>query len=127
VYLQPKDIIRADTGEVYPLEFVKGKKVCAFAGIASPEAFSRTVESLGWSVTTFIDFPDHYHYDEADISYIQRRYIDSSSDIIITTEKDGIRLTDFPAFLKDIFFLRVEMEMLPSREEFEALIFERLK
>jgi tetraacyldisaccharide 4'-kinase len=127
VYLRPKDIIRAGTGEVYSLEFIKGKRVCAFAGIASPEAFSRTVESLGWAVTCFIDFPDHYHYTEADILYIQRRCIDSSSDVIITTEKDGIRLTDFPDFLKDVFLLRVEMEMLPSREEFEALIFERLK
>jgi len=127
VYLQPKDIISADKGDVYPLEFVKGKKVCAFAGIASPEAFRRTIESLGWAVTSFIDFPDHYRYDEEDISYIQRRCTDSSSDIIVTTEKDGIRLTDFPDFLKDVFFLRVEMEMLPSREEFEKLIFEKLK
>ncbi|MGZ3607629.1 MAG: tetraacyldisaccharide 4'-kinase [Syntrophales bacterium] len=127
VYLQPKDIIRASTGEVYPLEFVKGKRVCAFAGIASPESFKRTLESLGWTVTNFIGFPDHYQYIETDISYIQRCCTDSLSDIIITTEKDGIRLTDFPAFLKDIFFLRVEMEMFPSREEFEALIFERLK
>ena len=127
MYLQPKDIISADKGDVYPLEFVKGKKVCAFAGIASPEAFRRTIESLGWAVTSFIDFPDHYRYDEEDISYIQRRCTDSSSDIIVTTEKDGIRLTDFPDFLKDVFFLRVEMEMLPSREEFEKLIFEKLK
>jgi tetraacyldisaccharide 4'-kinase len=127
VYLQPKDIIRAATGDAYPLEFVKGKNVCAFAGIASPEAFKKTIESLGWAVTSFIDFPDHYRYDEEDVSYIQRRYIESSSDIIVTTEKDGIRLTDFSDFLKDVFFLRVEMEMFPSREEFEALIFERLK
>ncbi|HET6461373.1 MAG TPA: tetraacyldisaccharide 4'-kinase [Syntrophales bacterium] len=127
VYLRPKDIISADTGDVYPLESIKGKKVCAFAGIASPEAFSRTVESLGWTVKSFIDFPDHYQYTKADIAYIQRRCSDSSSDVIITTEKDGVRLTDFPDFLKDVFFLRVEMEMLPSREEFETLIFERLK
>ncbi len=127
VCLRPKDIIRADTEKAYPLEFMKGKKVCAFAGIASPEAFRRTVESLGWTVTSFIDFPDHYPYTEADISYIQKRCADSSADVIITTEKDGVRLTHFPAFLKDVFLLRVEMEMLPSPEEFEALIFERLK
>jgi tetraacyldisaccharide-1-P 4'-kinase len=46
---------------------------------------------------------------------------------MITTEKDGVRLTGFSDFLKDFFLLRVEMDMLPSREEFEALIFERLK
>ncbi len=45
----------------------------------------------------------------------------------MTTEKDGVRLTDFPDFLKDVFLLRLEMEMLPSREEFEGPILEKLK
>lgn len=127
VYLRPKDIIRGKTGESYSLEFLQGKKVCAFAGIASPEAFSRTIESLGGVVTSFIEFSDHYRFTETDISYIRKSCIDSSSEIIMTTEKDGVRLTDFPDFLKDVFLLRVEMEMLPSREEFEGPILEILR
>jgi tetraacyldisaccharide 4'-kinase len=127
VYLRPKDIIRGGAGDVYPLEFLKGKKVCAFAGIASPEAFSKTLESLGGVVRSFTEFPDHYRFVQADISDIRRRYIDSASDIIMTTEKDGVRLADFPDFLKDVFLLRLEMEMHPSREEFEAPILEKLK
>ena len=127
MYLKPKDIIQGETGNVYPLEFLKGKRVCAFAGIGSPEALRRTIESLDGVVVNFIDFPDHYRYTEEDISDIQRKSSDSSAEIIMTTEKDGIRLTDFPDFLKDVFLLRVEMEMLPSQEEFEALIFEKLK
>jgi tetraacyldisaccharide 4'-kinase len=127
LYLKPKDIIQGETGIVYPLEFLKGKRVCAFAGIGSPEALRKTIESLDGVVVNFIDFPDHYRYTEEDISDIQRKSSDSSAEIIMTTEKDGIRLTDFPDFLKDVFLLRVEMEMLPSREEFEALIFEKLK
>jgi tetraacyldisaccharide 4'-kinase len=127
VYLRPKDIIHGKTGEVYPLEFLQGKKVCAFAGIASPEAFSRTLESLGGVVRSFTEFPDHYRFIEADISYIRKRYIDSTSEIIMTTEKDGVRLAYFPDFLKDVLLLRLEMEMLPSREEFEGPILEKLK
>jgi hypothetical protein len=45
----------------------------------------------------------------------------------MTTEKDGVRLADFPDFLKEVFLLRLEMEMLPSPEEFEAPILEKLK
>jgi len=127
VYLKPKDIIQGKTGEVYSLDFIQRKKVCAFAGIASPAAFSRTLESLGGVVTSFIEFPDHYRFIEADISDIRKRYIDSSSEIIMTTEKDGVRLADFPHFLKDIFLLRMEMVMLPSQEEFEAPILEKIK
>jgi len=126
VYLRPKDIMNGGTGEAHPLDLMKGKRVCAFAGIASPEAFKKTIESLGWKLASFIDFPDHHRYTDADISCIMRSCTDSSCDAIVTTEKDGIRLTHFSDFLKDIFLLRVEMEMLPSREEFEASIFERL-
>ncbi|HET6461725.1 MAG TPA: tetraacyldisaccharide 4'-kinase [Syntrophales bacterium] len=127
VYLRPKDIIRGEAGEIYPLDLIKGKKVCAFAGIASPEAFNRSLESLGVIVKSFSEFPDHYRFVEADISAIRKRYIDSASEIIMTTEKDGVRLADFPDFLKDVFILRMEMEMYPSREEFEAPILEKLK
>jgi tetraacyldisaccharide 4'-kinase len=127
VYLRPKDIIRGEAGEVYPLEFLMGKKICAFAGIASPEAFSKTLKSLGGIVKSFTEFPDHYRFTETDISSIRKKYIDSSSEIIMTTEKDCVRLADFPDFLKDLFLLRLEMEMLPSREEFEAPILEKLK
>ena len=127
VYLRPKDIVRGEAGEVYPLEFLKGKKVCAFAGIASPEAFKRTLESLGVVVRSFTEFPDHYLFSEADISDIRKSCTDSAAEIIMTTEKDGVRLADFPDFLEDIFLLRMEMEMFPSREEFEAPILEKLK
>ena len=56
-----------------------------------------------------------------------RKEMTCASKIIMTTEKDGVRLADFPDFLKDVFFLRMEMEMHPSREEFEAPILEKLK
>ena len=126
LYLEPRDIVNAGTGEVYPLDNAKGKKVCAFAGIASPASFKRTLETLGWELAAFIEFPDHYPYTKDDISNIREQCAASSSDIIVTTEKDGVRLTDFPDFLGDVFLLRGEVQMLPTREEFERTIFERL-
>jgi tetraacyldisaccharide 4'-kinase len=126
-YPKPKGLVRGNTEDAFALEYVKGKKVCAFAGIGSPEAFGETIESLGGVLVSLLPFPDHYHYASRDVMDIRRMSSASGAEIIMTTEKDGIRLTDFPDFLKDILILGVEMEMLPSREIFEEMVLERLK
>jgi tetraacyldisaccharide-1-P 4'-kinase len=51
----------------------------------------------------------------------------SAAETIVTTEKDGIKLADFPSFLEEIFLLHVEMEIVPSGKTFETLILEKLK
>ncbi|MBM4272375.1 MAG: tetraacyldisaccharide 4'-kinase [Deltaproteobacteria bacterium] len=126
-YLRPKTLVRGESGDSLPLEYLRGKKICAFAGIAFPESFRETIESMGGIVVSFLPFPDHHNYTVSDIADIERVSAASTAEIVMTTEKDGIRLNDFTDFLKDIFILRVEMEVLPSREEFEALILEKLK
>ena len=127
MYPKPKSLIRGDTGVSFPPEYIKGKKICALAGIGSPEAFGETIDSLGGILVSFLPFPDHYRYTSQDISHIRNISSAAGAEIIMTTEKDGIRLTDFPDFLKDILILKVEMEILPSSEEFEATILENLK
>jgi tetraacyldisaccharide 4'-kinase len=126
-YLKPKSFIRGIVENPESLDFIRGKTVCAFSGIGSPEAFTETLSSLGGTLVRFLNYPDHYRYTSRDISDIREISSTTGADVIVTTEKDGIRLSEFPDFLKDIFLLRVEMEILPSQEEFEALLLERLK
>jgi tetraacyldisaccharide 4'-kinase len=126
-YIKPKDILRGGTGDALPLEYISGKKVCAVAGIGLPDNFKETIESLGATLSSFLTFPDHYRYTAEDTAEIRKKASASDAECILTTEKDGIRLADFPDFLKDIHILRVEMEMLPSQEAFAALILDKLK
>lgn len=126
-FLRPEALIQGNTRDYIPLEYIRGKNVCAFAGIGSPENFRETIESLGGLVVEFLSFPDHYRYTSEDIADIQRRSSASGAEIVMTTEKDGIRLTDFPDFIKDIHILKVEMEIFPSPEELVTLILDRLK
>jgi tetraacyldisaccharide 4'-kinase len=126
-YLRPKDLVRGNTGEPLPLEYIGRKKICAFAGIGSPENFRETIDSLGGMLVGFLSYPDHYRFTSEDVDEIRREKAASGADILVTTEKDGIRLTEFTDFLKEVLILRVEMEMLPSRDEFAALLLEKLK
>jgi tetraacyldisaccharide 4'-kinase len=122
-YHRPKDLVQGDT---YPLEYLKGKTVCAFAGIADPESFKRTIISLGGEVVAFVRFSDHHRYTERDLKEIRRESLSHSAAITITTEKDGIKLTGFPDFLCDIFLLRIEMKIIDRDSEFEDIIMSRL-
>jgi len=125
-YRRPVALLSGDTGDVYPLAHLHGKKVCAFAGIARPDSFKKTIASVGGEVAAFLSFPDHHVYTAGDLGRIRTAVSESSAQIILTTEKDGIKLIDFPDFLLDLYLLRIEMEFSPSQKEFENIILERL-
>jgi tetraacyldisaccharide 4'-kinase len=126
-YYQPRDLLQGSQEAVYPLGLIKGKKICAFAGIGNPTTFQKTLGSLGGEVAVFIPFPDHHRYTEADICLISENARQCQAEMIITTEKDKTKLDQFEVFLSSIYALRVEMEFLSGREDFERLLLEKLK
>jgi len=70
---------------------IKGKNVLAFAGIADPEKFFRTVESVGGVIAVKRPFGDHQHLTDDEIDDIlataEREKLE-----IVTTAKDAVRL-----------------------------------
>jgi len=99
--------------------------VCAFAGIGHPDSFRRSLIALGAEVAPFFAYPDHHPYSPADMDRIQRLATQSGATQIITTEKDGVRLAEFPELLPKPLFLRIGMEISPV-EPFTELIFSSL-
>ncbi|MEJ6951192.1 tetraacyldisaccharide 4'-kinase [Natronospora cellulosivora (SeqCode)] len=73
-------------------DYLKGKRVLAFSGIANPESFTKTLFSCKVRDLDHITFPDHYNYDFEDIKYIAEISSKEKYDTIITTEKDLARL-----------------------------------
>ena len=126
-YRIPKSLLKAGTGEIYPLDYLRAKKVLAFAGIARPDSFKRTIASVGGETAAFLVFPDHQVYTRDDIMQIEKAATQCAAQVILTTEKDGIKLIDFPDFLRDIYQLKIEMEVSPSRGEFENIILKKLE
>jgi tetraacyldisaccharide 4'-kinase len=122
---KPQGIVAGGTNRIETVEALRGQKVLAFAGIGSPESFRRSLAGLGAAVVGFQAFPDHHPYDLSDIEYLRRLAEKSGAARIVTTEKDGIRLADFPDFLTELFLLRVAMEITPAGQ-FSELVFSRL-
>jgi tetraacyldisaccharide 4'-kinase len=123
---QAVSVVNGATGRDYPLENLQGRRVCAFAGIASPEAFRNTLMETGAVVAAFLPFPDHHNYSREDIREIQKRAVEEKADIIVTTEKDGVKLSRFHMFLEKIDLLRVAMVFVPDEQEFIKSLLQRL-
>jgi tetraacyldisaccharide 4'-kinase len=65
--------------------------VLAFAGIADPEKFFRTVESLGGVIAIRRPFGDHQHLSEDEIGDLLATAAAENLEIV-TTAKDAVRL-----------------------------------
>jgi len=122
----PKDIVKGDYSEQWPIAELKGKKVCAFCGIAKPDSFKKTLLDTGAQILSFDIFPDHHRFNKNELEKIKAKFIDCRADLIITTQKDGMRVQEFPEFSNMIYLLRIEMEFIPSSESFENFILDRL-
>ncbi|RKY99622.1 MAG: tetraacyldisaccharide 4'-kinase [Candidatus Hydrothermota bacterium] len=100
------------------LEYLKGKKAFAFAGIAEPHGFLRALETLGTAVVGSMFFPDHHWYSERDLKKIARESERSGAEITITTEKDLIKIGKSGP---EIAALRIE-PFLEDEKEFWKLL-----
>ncbi len=69
-----------------------GASCAAFAGIARPQRFFRTLEAHGIDVRARRAFPDHHWYSDRDLASLQRMAIGAGATILVTTEKDAVRL-----------------------------------
>ena len=97
-------------------ETLKNRAVVAFAGIAKPERFFNAIESLGIRPVKCVRFRDHHHYSGREI-------VNLGGEILITTEKDAVRLstvTDRP-----YSYLRINAK-IPDVEGLMSLIVSRL-
>lgn len=118
----PIELISGDRKNVFQLDYIKGKNVYAFAGIGDPNSFRDMITSLGGSLVFLIEYPDHYEYTAEDVDHISYNARQSLADIILTTEKDGIRLEGYKEFCSRLLLLRIEIEIIPDSKDLEDVL-----
>jgi tetraacyldisaccharide 4'-kinase len=72
--------------------------VVAVAGIARPAQFFSDVRAAGWSIAGEMAFGDHHAYSRRDLERIAGLARKHGADLVITTEKDLVRLLPFRPF-----------------------------
>lgn len=110
------------TGAVTDLQEASGKRVMIFSGIGNPGSFRRLVERAGLKVVDALVFRDHHRYAEADLVTIRRRAERAGADLIVTTEKDGVKITPWRKDRPSIAAIRLDVEIVKGRDRLERLL-----
>ena len=71
---------------------LEGRRAVLFAAIGHPAAFRTTARSLDIEIVGERWWPDHHHYRRADLSALLRANTFPPHDLLITTEKDAVKL-----------------------------------
>lgn len=119
---QPRYLQDVFTGTQKPLSFLAGRRVAAISGIAVPGSFEGFLRTLGADLVYCEQFADHHRYRQQEIIDFVNASISHGSEFIVTTEKDAVRIPKLERRDLPIFFLRVEIDILSGKENFDECI-----
>ena len=97
-----------------PLTALHNARAFVFSGIADHKAFARMVHAQGVQITGEHVYSDHHVYTESDISGIIVDAQKSRADVLVTTEKDAVKIAPLLAAAQNplpAYALRVAMKI----------------
>ncbi len=117
---RPNGFYNSSNVRVLTLDQIRNRKVICMAGIANPLSFYKLIEDLGAEILVTESFPDHHFFKLDEINALLS-YAKSEDALIVTTEKDIVRLKKI---INDdsIVFLEVELYFLNGEKETKELI-----
>lgn len=88
---------------------LKEKKVLAFAGLARPINFKKSLYQKQIAITEFLGFPDHAKYDEKAIKDLEQKA--KAFHLCITTEKDAVKLRKWSTTAPGLYVLPLRLNI----------------
>ena len=85
----------------------------AVAGIAHPADFFDGLRASGWTIAQERGFRDHHPYSRDDVSAIVDAARTSGARVVLTTEKDFVRLLPFRPFAVPVAYVPLTLEIDP--------------
>lgn len=104
-----------------------GKRILAFCGIADPASFLSSLKEMGLAIADFITYPDHYRYTPADLAELTNKSNTAGAEMIITTEKDAVKIREYLPENHPFWAMNVELDILEHNDEWEWYLMGALK
>src|SRR4051812_21939478 len=105
-----------------PLTFLKGRRVFAFSGIATPESFEKFLRDLGAMIVGRERFLDHYRFESEDLAGLFAMAQRERAECLVTTEKDAVRIAENLTCPLPLYYLRLEIEILRGAADFDEAV-----
>ena len=100
-------------------------EIVLITGIANPTPLLNFLKDKNISYK-HLKYPDHHHFTTKEIDLIKQTYssLKSTKKMILTTEKDYVRLE---SRLEEVSYLGIQTSFLESNEEFNSMIINHIK
>lgn len=85
------------------------ERVFVFSGLAKNKAFLASVQALTDKIAGHAFFADHHNYSAADLAALDRQAKDLGADLIVTTQKDYVKIAGLPGFTQRLAVLGAKM------------------
>jgi tetraacyldisaccharide 4'-kinase len=121
-YLQRMDAKPGAAAGREPLAWLKGRRIYAFCGIATPESFEKFLRDLGALLVGRERFLDHYRYAPEDLEELYDAAERERAECLVTTEKDAVRISGAAGSPLPIYYLRLEIEIIRGAADFDEAV-----
>jgi tetraacyldisaccharide 4'-kinase len=121
-YLQRLDVRPGAAGGRELLEWLKGRRIFAFSGIATPESFEKFLRDLGALLVGRERFLDHYRYSPEDMAELYDAAEREQAECLVTTEKDAVRIPHPGGSPLPVYYLRLEIEIIRGAADFDEAV-----
>jgi tetraacyldisaccharide 4'-kinase len=118
----PEKVVFPADGVIHNEDFLSGKRVVAFAGIAEPERLMKTLIDLKADVVSFKRFEDHHPFHHREIQALLDEKESLQADYLLTTEKDWVRMEEIVPPCPDLAYLTIRVDVWDEKEAFFRIV-----
>ena len=122
VVFRPESVLAIVSREQQPVEWGRKKKAWLVSGIGNSHSFRRSAESIGIEILGETAFEDHHRYRDEEIRQIRAAVQAHGSEMVLTTEKDGGKLSPFLLPNDPWWMLRLGTDIVRGKDRLHRLI-----
>jgi tetraacyldisaccharide 4'-kinase len=119
---QASKLRRLSDDTLHSLDELKNKRVFALSSLGNPGGFERTLIALGATIVGSKTFRDHHRYTREDIELVDAEARDLGADLILTTEKDAIKINNQWFRQLEFISLLIELEFIHGELDLDGCI-----
>jgi tetraacyldisaccharide 4'-kinase len=119
---KPQYLQRLDGEERLPLSALANRRIGAFSGIAAPESFEGFLRETGARLGYAKRFLDHHRFTAEELQTVFQEALQAKVEMLITTEKDAVRISSPHTIPLPCYYLRLEIDILRGASDFDEAV-----
>ena len=119
---KPKFFKEINGEQIKPMDLLREAYVGVFCGIASPRGFEQLILRMSGELRYRRRFLDHHRYEVEELDRLFLQAKNAGADIMVTTEKDAVRIPLGYKAIIPFYYVRMEIEIIEGFEDFEEAV-----